>query len=394
MKPIAIIGSGMAGYTLAREFRKLNKTTPILILTADDGGFYSKPMLSNAFAQGKEAAQLQSQNAQQMAAQIEASILPHTTVQQIDTTNNTLHTDKGDFAYDKLILALGAQAIRLAIAGDAAHLVLSVNHLSDYAKLRQRLSDFPQGARVCLLGAGLIGCEFANDLAKAGHQITVVDPNPLPMAMLAPAAISQVLHRALQEEGVQFRLNTTARKIDFHPTQADTLQIELANGEVLAADLVLSAVGLRPELGLAQAAQLQTERGILVDSIGRTNVENIFALGDCAQYTNLEDGSRPVLPYIAPIMTAARAIARTLNGDITPIEFKPTPVIIKTPSCPIAIVAPNPQLLVSGHWETEMQDTVTVSRFFDANHRLRGFALAPQEPKLRTSLLAEMSNPT
>lgn len=393
MKPIAIIGSGMAGYTLAREFRKLNKTTPILILTADDGGFYSKPMLSNAFAQGKEAAQLLSQNAQQMAAQIEATIIPRTRVQQIDTADNILHTSNGDFAYEKLILALGAQAIRLAIAGNAAHLVLSVNHLTDYAKLRQRLSDFPQGARVCLLGAGLIGSEFANDLAKAGHQITVVDPNPLPMAMLAPIAISQALHRALQEEGVQFRLNTTATKIDFHPTQADGLQMELANGEVLAADLVLSAVGLRPELSLAQAAQIQTERGILVDSTGRTNVENIYALGDCAQYTNLEDGSRPVLPYIAPIMTAARAIARTLNGDITPIEFKPTPVIIKTPSCPIAIVAPNPQLLASGHWETEMQGTVTVSRFFDADHQLRGFALAPQEPKLRTSLLAEMSNP-
>lgn len=390
MKPIAIIGSGMAGYTLAREFRKLNKTTPLLILTADDGGFYAKPMLSNAFAQGKDVAQLRNQDVQQMATQIDATVLTQTKVQQIDREARIIRTSQGEFAYEQLVLAVGALPIRLPIAGNASQQVLSVNHLADYAVLRQRLADFPKGARVCLLGAGLIGCEFADDLAGAGHQVTVIDPNPLPMAMLLPTPISQALQTALMAKGVQFHLATTAASIDTESTLACGMRVHLNDGNTLDADVVLSAVGLRPDLTLAQSAQLQTDRGILVDSSGRTSDPAIFALGDCAQYTDPADGSRPVLPYIAPIMAAARAIARNLQGEATPIDLKPTPIIVKTPSCPIAVVSPGQQYLADGHWETDIQDKVTVCRFVDGEHRLRGFALAPQEMKLRTSLLAEI----
>ena len=74
MKPIVIIGTGLSGYTVAREFRRLNKDTPLILLTADQGGFYSKPMLSNAFAQNKTAAQLVTQSAEQMATQLNAEI--------------------------------------------------------------------------------------------------------------------------------------------------------------------------------------------------------------------------------------------------------------------------------------------------------------------------------
>ena len=84
MNPIIIIGTGLAGYTLAREWRKLDKSTPLTLLTSDDGGFYSKPMLSNAFAQKKQAAQLVTQSATQMAAQLDAQILSGEQVEAID----------------------------------------------------------------------------------------------------------------------------------------------------------------------------------------------------------------------------------------------------------------------------------------------------------------------
>jgi rubredoxin-NAD+ reductase len=176
MKPVAIIGSGLAGYTVAREFRKLDKTTPVLIITGDDGGFYSKPMLSNAFAQGKTASHLRSQTADQMAAQINATILTRTQVRGIDTTKQTVHTSAGEFEFSQLVLAVGAQAIRLPFAGNAADQVLSVNTLDDYAVLRDRLSAAGASARVAIIGAGLIGCEFADDLSTGGHQVTLIDP--------------------------------------------------------------------------------------------------------------------------------------------------------------------------------------------------------------------------
>ena len=393
MKPITIIGSGMAGYTVAREFRKLDKTTPLLIITGDDGGFYAKPMLSNAFAQNKQAAQLVTQTVTQMAEQLNANILQFTNVSQIDSIKKTITTSAGDFDYEKLVIAVGAQPIRLAIAGNAASQVLSVNNVTDYAKLRERITataEIGEKVHITILGAGLIGCEFADDLAGAGHSVTVIDPNALPLAALAPKPISIALQSALESRGVNFKLGTTANSIDQHPAHASQLHISLANGEIFSTDIVLSAVGLRADLRLAQASELATDRGILLDTTGQTSANDIYAIGDCAQYTNPADGSRPVLPYIAPIMVAARAIAKSLTGEITQIDLKPAPVIVKTPSCPIALVAPAPQISALGRWEHTQNGVVSINRFYDASNVMKGFAVAPQESKVRTALLAEL----
>ena len=102
MKPIVIIGAGMAGFTVAREVRKLDKDIPLVIMTSDAGGFYSKPMLSNAFAQNKHAAQLVTQSAEQMAAQLNASIMASTHVQGVDTATKSIVTDGAPITYDKL----------------------------------------------------------------------------------------------------------------------------------------------------------------------------------------------------------------------------------------------------------------------------------------------------
>ncbi|MFZ6769757.1 FAD-dependent oxidoreductase [Undibacterium sp. Di26W] len=387
MKPIIIIGSGLAGYTLAREFRKLDKTTPLLIITGDDGGFYSKPMLSNAFALGKQPPQLQSQTVEQMAAQLNAHVLTRTMVSGINTDAQTVQTTMGEFDYAQLILALGAQAIRLPIAGNAADQVLSVNNLADYTVFRERLAQAGDKVNVTILGAGLIGCEFSDDLASAGHAVTLVDPNALPLAALAPVAISQGLQTALMEKGVQLELGTTASQID---RRDQALHVTLSNGHSFAADVVLSAVGLRADTRLAQAAQLHTGRGIIVDEYGQTSASNVYALGDCAQYT-LADGSQSTMPYVAPLMAAARSIALSLTGQPTQIDMKLAAVLVKTPSYPVALIAPAAHISASGTWESEHSAGVTTSRFFDSDKVMRGFAVAPHSAKSRTALISEMT---
>lgn len=388
MKPIIIIGTGLAGYTVAREFRKLDKITPLIIITADDGGFYSKPMLSNAFAQRKLAEQLVTQSAAQMAQQIGAHIMTGTRVNGIDTAGRTVRTSAGAFDYAKLVIAVGAQPIRLAIGGNAADQVLSVNHVDDYAIFREKIASVMQAtARITILGAGLIGCEFADDLAGAGHAVTLVDPNPLPLAALAAPALSQGLHAALRDRGIDLQLGTTAARID---RSDDALQVTLANGHAFATDLVLSAVGLRADVALAQAAQLNTGRGIIVDASGQASAADVYALGDCAEYTSHTDGSTRVLPYIAPLMTAARAIARTLTGQITTIDLKPAPVIVKTPSYPLALVPPPLQAIAAGCWQDETDAQRTICRFHDEQGVMIGFGVAPQEAGVRQALLTEL----
>jgi len=138
---IVIIGSGLAGYTLVREIRKLDKAAPITVITREPGYFYSKPMLSTALASKKEAAQLVTTPADGMAAQLEISIMSETDVNAIDCAAQTIQTSKGAIAYGKLVLALGADQIRIPLQGNAASEVLSVNDLEDYAKFRSAITD-------------------------------------------------------------------------------------------------------------------------------------------------------------------------------------------------------------------------------------------------------------
>jgi rubredoxin-NAD+ reductase len=392
MKPIVIIGAGMAGFTVARELRKLDKETPLVILTSDAGGFYSKPMLSNAFAQNKQAAQLVTQSAEQMAAQLGAEIRSATPVDAIDTAARTITLAGATLEYGKLVLAVGAQPIKLAIEGDGADQVMSVNHVADYARFRELVALPKHGAsaRVTILGAGLIGCEFADDMAGAGHSVTLIDPSPLPLAALAAPALSRGLQAALIARGIVLKLATTASRIERH---GENLQVTLADGSSFETDIVLSAVGLRPDLTIAKAAGLATGRGILIDTSGQTSAPDVYAVGDCAEYTIDGNGGTRILPYIAPIMTAARAIARTLTGTPTTIDLKDAPVIVKTPSYPIALVPPPLHLVAGGAWQSEEIGPRTICRFYDAQGVMAGFCVAPQDAAIRATLLAAMGSP-
>lgn len=392
MEPIVIIGAGMAGFTVARELRKLDNESPLVILTSDDGGLYSKPMLSNAFAQNKQARQLITQSAEQMAAQLDASIHASTHVTGIDTKYRTIQAGALSLAYSKLVLAVGAQPIRLAIEGNGADQVLSVNHVADYDRFRTLVALPKHGAsaRVTILGAGLIGCEFADDLAGAGHTVTLIDPSPLPLAALVAPALSRGLQAALTARGIGMRLSTTAKRI---MRSGDSLHVTLADGTEFETDIVLSAVGLRPNLAIAKLAGLATARGILVNATGQTSASDVYAVGDCAEYMVDAPGGTRILPYIAPLMTAARAIARTLSGTPATIDLKDTPVIVKTPSYPVALVPPPMHSLSEGRWETETIGPRTICRFYDSEGRMAGFCVAPQDAAIRTVLMNAMGKP-
>jgi rubredoxin-NAD+ reductase len=381
--PIIIVGAGMAAYSLAREFRKLDRTTPLMLVAGDAGAAYAKPMLSNAFAQGKLAEQLVQAAAHDMAAALDITVLTHTGVGAIDREARTIETSKGAYAYSKLVLALGADPVRLPLGGDGAGEVLSVNHLDDYRLLRERLAQAGPQAHAAILGAGLIGCEFADDLAAAGYRVTLVDPNPRPLAALAAPALSDALSQAWAARPIDLKLGTTATSV---ARSGGKLELRLADGDAVQADLVISAVGLRPSIALAQHARLATGRGIVVDALGQTSAPDIYALGDCAEYSI--DGAGSVLPYVAPLMAAARAIAATLAGKPTAIAHKRDAIIVKTASCKLALLPPPAGTL--GAWSSTDDGERVVARFRDEAGVLRGFGLSQHTPALRSQLLAEL----
>ena len=378
MTPIIILGSGMAGYTLAREFRKLDTDTPLLIITADDGCNYSKPMLSTGFSKGKSADQLAMQNSQTMAEQLRADILTDTRVIKIETATQTLVLDDGrQLSYSKLVMALGADPVRLQLPGDAADKVLSVNNLQDYRLFRQQL---PEQGRVAILGAGLIGCEFANDLRQGGHRVDVIALDKQLMNGLIHQSAAAAVQQALMDEGVNFYLENTISSVN---KEGDALQVSLKNGETLQADVVLSAIGLRPNTELADLAGLDTARGIRVNRLLETSAANVFALGDCAEV----DGHN--LLYVMPLMNCARALAKTLSGSATEVQYGPMPVTVKTPACPL-VVAP-PAHDIEGEWQLEINDR-NIRALFTNQDKLLGFVLTGAAVSEKMTLTRQLPN--
>lgn len=360
MDPIVIVGSGLAGYTVARELRKRDAQLPLVILSRDEASFYSKPMLSNALAAGKSAAQLASASAEQMAAELKAEVRAGIEVEAIDPAQRSLHFANSRLAYSKLVLALGADPISIGLDGDAADEVLRVNDLAGYARFRAAI----EGKRtLALLGAGLIGCEFANDLAMAGYRVHVIDSAPRPLVRLLPEAAADALRAALEAQGVQWHLGTTARALK---RAGAGPSLELADGTALAVDVVLSAIGLTPRTGLARRAGLKVGRGIVTDRWLCTGAEDIYALGDCAEVEG------QVLPYVLPLMQAARALAQTLVGTPTPVAYPAMPVVVKTPALPLVACAP---VSGEGSWKVQVDAAGIEARCEDASGKLLGFAL-------------------
>lgn len=359
---IVIIGTGMAGYNLAREIRKSDTEVSLVLVTADGGNAYPKPVLSNALIQGKQPQQIISADAATMAERLNAVIHTHTRVHSVDTANRQLITDQGNIPYDRLVLATGARPIRLPFKGDAADEVLSVNDLEEYRLFREKIE---QARRVAIIGPGLIGCEFANDLIVSGRQVEVIGPDPYPISTLLPEAAGKALQAGLAAAGVRWHLGTVVEEINHNDAG---YQLRLADGNTVMADVILSAIGLKPDLDLAQTIGLETSRGIVTDRTLQTSQPGIYALGDCLEVAGLN------LPFVMPQMNAARALAKTLTGTPTSLSYPAMPVSIKTPAHPI-VVSP-PARGTEGDWEIEQDENGVRALFRSPQGQLLGFTLS------------------
>jgi rubredoxin-NAD+ reductase len=359
--PIVIVGTGLSGYSLVRELRKLDKTTPVVMVTADDGVNYSKPMLSTGFTKGKDAEGLAQGDTEAMAEQLSVDIRTYSTVTGIDTGARELVLGDERLAYSKLVLAWGADVIRLGLDGDGLDRVYSINDLLDYRAFRKALEG---GKRVAIMGAGLIGCEFANDLRNGGYEVDVIAPDAAVMPSLLPEAAANAVQQELQALGVNFHLGTVVQRVD---RDGQGVKLALANGDTLAADLVVSAVGLRPRTELARAAGIEVGRGIVVNRALETSAPDVYALGDCAEV----DGQ--VLLYVLPLMACARALAKTLTGERTQVSYGAMPVMIKTPCCPTAVCPPPAG--AEGEWDIEQEGSDVKARFLSPSGEVLGFAV-------------------
>ena len=374
---LVIVGTGLAAYTLAREFRKLDAQATLILVTRDGGGAYAKPSLSNALANQRTPDQIQSRSAEQMATELNADIRTRTEVTAIDAEARQIGlADGSQIGFERLVIAWGADPIRLPFEGDAADAVQSVNDLDDYARFHAGLEH---AKSVVVIGAGLIGCEFANDLASRSIRAVLVDPSAWPLSRLLPEEAGRHFAAGLQAEGVDFCFGTSVKRID---RAGAAYRVTLADGRELAADKILSAIGLRPRTALAQAAGIACQRGILTDRGLETNKAGIYAMGDCAEVAGLN------LPFVLPIMHQAAALAKTLAGTPTTLTYPAMPVMVKTPACP-TVVCP-PAMGSEGAWQCQAVEGGLSAQFLSPSGELLGFALLGKASAQSQSLAARV----
>lgn len=326
---VVIIGAGIAGWSAAEAIRRREPKRPILLVSACKGLVYPKPALSMALALGKTADELVDADAATRAAELAIDVRTDTRVLKIDATKKRITTAKGGINYDKLILALGAHQRELPVTGNARDEIMQVNDLGTYKKFRTRLDEGVK--HISILGAGLIGCEFADDLTTAGYQVSILDPKPHPLSGLVPDMLAIQLQSRLAEKGVDWRFQCTLESL----VKAEHgFTATLSNGEIIQTDLVLSAAGLVANTRLAEKVGLKTDQGISVDNDMRSTNPDIYAIGDCASVNG------QVFAYIEPIRRQAEAIAASIMGEHE--RFMPIPPLIKikTPSLPLSICRP------------------------------------------------------
>jgi rubredoxin-NAD+ reductase len=352
---------------VAQALREQGCTQAITLVSACTGDVYDKPQLSVAVARKLNPDRLVRESAAAAAARLDVHLRCGTHAVAIDAAARRLRTTRGTLRYQHLVLAQGAEPVLPAVLPPS--LVWRINDLASYQRLRAALGDAPR--HVAIVGAGLVGSELANDLALAGHRITLIDLHARPLAAQVPAAASARLLQAWQALPIEFLGGVQVSGVTRGTEGSAPLQLRLQDGTVLAVDQVIAATGLRAAGRLAASAGVAYDSaagGIVVDAATcSTSVGCIHALGDCV----VVDGQAS--RYIEAIARQAKALAaHILRGSSEPVAASPpAPLRVKTSSLPITVTGPQ---LPGGLWQTEA----------DTADELRLVRLGPQGERLAT----------
>ena len=334
---VVIVGAGRAGWTLAAALRARDADVPITLVTACAGDVYDKPLLSVVLARQLPLAGLRKESGIDAAQRLNLRLLAHTHAIHIDAQRQQLRTTRGSLPYRQLVLAHGAQA-KLP-AGVPAAYCWRINHLNAYEKLRAALD----GGRkeIAILGAGLIGSELANDLALAGHHITLLEAHPQPLQAWSAHHAGAQLLQAWQGLPIRFVGGIQLAQVQALPASSGSGQryrLHSQCGQSWEVDALIAATGLETPHRLARSAALAWHDGIAVDTqTMQTSQPQIYALGDCISVAG--QSSR----FIEPIARQAQTLVAALCGCApVPYEPRPAPVRVKTSSYPLTLSGATP----------------------------------------------------
>ncbi|MBL0372692.1 FAD-dependent oxidoreductase [Rhizobium sp. KVB221] len=276
-----IIGGSHAALSLAADLRKLSPDAEIAVVSSDRGLPYQRPPLSKAFMSKKVTLEQILLRPDDWYETNKIGLRSGTTVKTIHRLAKTVDLSDGTvLTYDNLVLATGARPRRLpeAIGGNLEN-VFVMRDLEDALTLMDRMTE---GARLVVIGGGYIGLEAASEAAKKGVTVTVVEAADRILKRVACTETADDVRTLHQSHGVRIFENASITRIVGENGKA--IGLELSDGSFIAADFVVTGIGVFPDTALAEAAGLVVENGIVVNGRLETSDPSIYAIGDCASF--------------------------------------------------------------------------------------------------------------
>jgi len=303
---LVVIGNGMAGMRTVEELVKLApEAYEITVIGSEPFGNYNRIMLSPVLTGEKSIADIMIHDFAWYEKHNIELICGHL-AQGVDRRKRIVALDDGrEIGYDKLLLATGSTPFIVPVPGHDLKDVVTFRDILDVERL---LKECEEHKKIAVIGGGLLGLEAANGLLKQGMDVTVIHDMPhLLNRQLDPTA-SELLKASLAQRGMKFKLATLTTEICADPASGRLCKLKFKDGSELEADLCVMAVGIRPNIKLAQAIGLQVGRGILVNDTMQTFDPAIYAVGECVQHRG------DLFGLVAPLYDQAKVCANHLAG--------------------------------------------------------------------------------
>jgi len=303
-EPLVIIGNGMAAARLVDELSKraLGRYA-IAVIGEEPRLAYNRVLLSSVLAGDSAMADIELKPASWWRDRGVTLLYGHK-ARAIDLSTKRVSLDNGaNVSFSKLVFATGSRALRLALPGADIRGVCVFRDGADVDALK-RMAD--QRKRIVVIGGGLLGLEAAYGLAKSGAAVTLAHVTDRLMERQLDASAAALLKQQIESKGIEVLLEANAIRI---LGEEHVCGVEFADGRRIETDAVIFAAGIAPNKELARDAGVETQRGVVVNDHMQTNVDDVFALGECAQHRGVCYG------LVEPAYEQARVLAARLCGE-------------------------------------------------------------------------------